>query len=346
MTLEERIRAFSSLGDSILTPCNSPEANRLWDAVYSAHIHNPWFTPEFCRIALESIAQSWLNIDSLRAWAHSYSSETEKPFSGKRVAVIMAGNIPFVGFHDFLSVLMVGHSFVGKLSSKDGGLMQALANLLIEKEPRFVDYIRFVEDKLTDFDAVIATGNNNSARYFDYYFGKYPHVIRKNRNSIAVLIGDETMEELQNLADDVFMHFGLGCRSVSKLLVPVGYSFNHFFEACDKYKSLKDHNKYANNYEYHRAIFLMNQTEHLDNGFAIVKPDNALGSPVSVIHYEFYNNLEMVKKYIDMNNEALQCVISNSKSIPGSVPLGMSQKPGLTDYADGIDTVKFLQSIQ
>jgi len=346
MTLQDRIDAFSRLGHLILTPCNSPEANRLWDTVYSAHIHNPWFTPDFCRIALESIAMSWLNNDSLNAWISSYPKDFFETRLTKNVAVIMAGNVPLVGFHDFLCVLITSNSFTGKISSKDGGLMQAVVNLLQEIEPRFEDKVKLIEDQLTEFDAVIATGSNNSARYFDFYFGKYPNIIRKNRNSLAVLTGSETEEDLKSLTDDIFLYFGLGCRNVSKLFVPHGYDFDKLFRASEKYASLKDHHKYANNYDYHRTIYLMNQVEHLDNGFLIIKPDYSLESPVSVLFYEHYDDLKGVKNYISMNNEAIQCVISVVDSILGSLPYGQSQKPALNDYADGIDTIKFLQSIQ
>lgn len=344
MNLNDRINAFNRLGELILTPCNSQAANRLWDKVYSAQAYNPWFTPDFCRMAFENIASLWLTSTSLINWVDLYPSEYFQQIKPKRVAVIMAGNVPLVGFHDLLCVLMSGHHIICKLSSKDGGLMQAVTDLLLEIEPRFSDSISFTDDKITDFDAVIATGSSNTARYFEFYFGKYHNIIRKNRNSIAVLSGNESNEQLEMLADDIFTYFGLGCRNVSKIFIPNGYNVTQLFQAFSKYEQLRDHNKYANNYEYHRAVYLMNQVQHLDNGFAILKHDYTLGSPVSVIFYEYFDNIDFVKSYIELNNDAIQCVISANGTIPGAIDFGDSQKPTLQSYADGIDTIKFLNS--
>ena len=343
MTTIERVSAFENLGNVIREKTNN--SSLFWEVIESAHFHNPWFTPEFCRYAIESIAQKWLNKKSLNEWVSRYPSSYFEPKTTKNIGVVMAGNVPFVGLHDMLCVLVSGHNFVGKQSSKDGDLMQGVINLLLKVEPRFSNSISILEGKLENFDAVIATGSNNSARYFEYYFGKYPNIIRKNRHSIAILSGSETEEELSSLASDIFTYFGLGCRNVSKVLVPKGFDLKPLFNAFEPYKNLINHNKYANNYEYHRAIYLMNQVTHFDNGFLILKPDDGLGSPVGVLFYQHYSNLEGAISYVDSQKESIQCVVSNNPQIPNSIPLGTTQEPKLDDYADGIDTLDFLAKL-
>jgi len=330
MNLQQRINAFEKLGKLL---------NKNKDKLKQG-VHNPWFTSENIDYALTEIAAS-LERENLEKWTAMYPDlQDEKDV--KRVGVITAGNIPLVGFHDFLSVLISGNVFVGKLSSKDDKLMPALIKMLIDAEPEFENFIKITGNKLENFDAVIATGSNNSARYFDYYFGKYPHIIRKNRNSAAVLTGDETDEDLQLLADDIFLYFGLGCRSISKLFLPDGYELDNIFRNSLKHKSVINHNKYANNYDYNRAIYMMNQTEFKDNGIMLMKEDIGYASPVSVVYYENYSKPETVKKRLADDNEMIQCVVSKEKFIKDSVNFGESQKPQLRDYADNVDTIKFL----
>ncbi|HOP03194.1 MAG TPA: acyl-CoA reductase [Tenuifilaceae bacterium] len=345
MDASERVLAFVKLGNSILHPCNNHSANRLWDKVFKAHNHNPWFTPDFCKLAIESIANQWLNESVLTGFINKYPVEHFSKTESKRIAVIMAGNVPLVGFHDFLCVLITGNTFIGKLSSKDGGLMQAIVDLVIDIEPGFKDKILLTEHKLPEFDAIIATGSNNSARYFEFYFGFYPNIIRSNRNSIAVLDGTESANELSALADDVFMYFGLGCRSVSLVFVPERYDFSNLFNAFIKYQNLKYHNKYANNFEYQRAMLLMNNLEHFDNGFILLKQSESLSSPVAILHYCYYKNFSEVNRYLEMNNDLIQCVSSDSKLVQNTIPLGSCQKPSINDFADGIDVVEFLHSV-
>ncbi len=330
MNLRQRINAFEKLGELL-------EKNK--DKLKQG-VHNPWFTPENIDYALTEIATS-LKRENLEKWTAMYPDLQNKQ-DVKRVGVITAGNIPLVGFHDFLSVLISGNVFVGKLSSKDDKLMPALIKMLIDAEPEFENFIKITENKLENFDAVIATGSNNSARYFDYYFGKYPHIIRKNRNSAAVLTGKETDEDLQLLADDIFLYFGLGCRSVSKLFLPDGYELDHIFRNSLKHKNVINHNKYANNYDYNRAIYMMNQIEFKDNGIMLMKEDIGYASPVSVVYYENYSNPETVKKRLASDNEMIQCVVSKESFVDGSVSFGESQKPQLWDYADNVDTIDFL----
>ncbi len=343
MTIQDRIAAFSRLGERIAKDIGSQTP--FGQTIAQAHIHNPWFTKEFCKHAIGSIAREWLTTQALAGWIESYSSHNLSPTAPKTVAVIMAGNVPFVGFHDMLCVLMSGHRFLGKISSKDGGLMQALVNLLLEVEPRFTPYIRLTEGQIKEFDAVIATGSDNSARYFEHYFGKYPHIIRQNRHSIAVLSQSTTQEEMKLLGQDIFLYFGLGCRNVSKVLIPTDFRIENLLDALLSYTEIIAHHKYANNYEYHRAVYLMNQIEHLDTGFLLVKPDEGLGSPVGVLFYQRYNSIETVKDYISVHKNQIQCVVSSINGIENSIAFGQTQNPQLTDYADGIDTLQFLGSL-
>jgi hypothetical protein len=249
----------------------------------------------------------------------------------------MAGNVPLVGFHDFLSVLITGNNVLAKLSSNDTQLLPFLANYLISIEPEFKDCISFSEKKLTNFDAVIATGSNNTARYFDYYFGKYPHIIRKNRNSVAILTGNETPQQLEALANDVFRYFGLGCRNVSKIFIPENYDFDTFFNGMFSWKELINNNKYIDNYDYNKAVYLMSKMNLLDNEFLLLKHDEEYASPISVVFYEFYKDLDKLNNKLSEESEHIQCIISEEH-----IPFGTAQTPNLWDYADGVDTVAFL----
>ncbi len=358
MHSEERLNAFVDFGKAlkILSGDGSSATKKenliskrfkkdFDEAIALAELINPWFTQNFIMKRMAVIADM-LTPDKLHMWLASYpvlyNGNAKDP---KRIGVINAGNVPLVGVHDFLSVLISGHIFVGKLSSKDTVLFEFVRDLLIYLHEPFKDFIIFEEGFLKDFDAVIATGSNNSSRYFEYYFGQYPNIIRKNRNAIAVLDGSETEAELADLGNDIFLFFGLGCRNVSKLYVPEGYSFQAFFESVQHFKELYFHNKYANNYDYHRAIFLLNKTPHLDNGFLLVREADSLASPISVLHYNHYKSKDGLKKDIETKNNEIQCVVSGNQDIPGSISFGKSQEPDLWDYADDIDTLKFLESI-
>jgi hypothetical protein len=312
----------------------------LLDLVEKASVINPFFTVNDVMQALRSIAFC-LRESEVDTWLNNYKSELEKPVNPKQVGVIMAGNIPLVGWHDLICVIISGHNFIGKPSSDDANLTQFLARLMIELEPSLKDKIHFSE-RLTDIDAIIATGSNNSARYFNSYFGKYPNIIRKNRNSVAIINGDETEDDLRNLGSDIFQYYGLGCRNVSKLYVPKDYVFNFFFESIETFNKIIDHHKYANNYTYNRTIFLMKQVVFLDNGFLLVKEDKSLTSPISVIHYERYEDETHLNELINKETENIQCIISKNNNYPGSIDFGFSQFPHLWEYADGVDTLKFL----
>jgi hypothetical protein len=258
----------------------------------------------------------------------------------------MAGNIPMVGFHDFLTVLIAGDYLKAKLSSDDPKLIPAIAGLLGQIQPEFAERIDFVENQLSGFDAIIATGSNNTARYFDYYFGKYPNIIRKNRNGVAVLTGEESDEDLSALADDIFLYYGLGCRNVSKLFAPENYDFKELLHTLEKRTDITEHHKYFNNYEYNKSIFLLNNTSHLDSGNVLLVEKDAFASPVSVLNFSTYNSFDALNKFLFESKNEVQCIVSVSDKVAGSIPPGTSQSPELWDYADGIDTVRFLLEIE
>ena len=347
MNLKNRIIAFSELGEYLDSVNMQTKQDILIEkfkhVIQQASLENEWFTIENILLAVRNIADA-LAGDNLDKWLSNYP-ELEKYNTTKNVALIMAGNIPLVGFHDLLSVLIIGHKAVIKLSSKDDVLLKGLVELLYHINPGFKDYIFFAEERLKGFDAVIATGSNNSAQYFEYYFGKYPNIIRKNRNSVAVLTGEESKEALKLLADDIFQYFGLGCRNVSKLFIPDDFNLDKLFEAVYHYKEVINHNKYANNYTYNRSVYLMNQINFFENGFWILKEDLSMSSPISVAFYERYNNIDTVKQRLNIDKEQIQCVVSNIKGLPQQVNFGEAQKPQLWDYADNVDTLKFLLSL-
>ncbi|MDT8394050.1 MAG: hypothetical protein RQ761_09400 [Bacteroidales bacterium] len=350
MEIEQRIEAFAGLGNGLnrlaLESSNNmpPGDHRIDPVKFDEHVRkavdeNAWFIPEFVRKAISGIALL-LDPQNLYQWTSQYNfnnvSET------KTVAVVMAGNVPAVGFHDFLSVLMAGHRLQVKLSSNDRHLIPAMAEALTKFEPGFTDYIEFTDGRIHDFDAVIATGSNNTARYFNYYFAPYPHIIRKNRNAVAVLTGNESNETIKKLGEDIFLYFGLGCRNVSKIYIPEGFDIRAIFPALEHYTWTGDHHKYRNNYDYNKSVFLVNGDEHYDNGFLLLKASDSIASPVSVLHYEQYADKDQLNEKIAALASDIQCVVSEDKTIEGSVPPGKAQYPELWDYADGVDTMSFL----
>ena len=302
--------------------------------------HNGWFTPEQVKFSVQSWAKA-LTEDNLNQWLSNYDFSKIEP---KKVGLVLAGNIPLVGFHDFLSVLISGHDVLVKTSSNDQHLLKFLAKYLIAIQPELNSKITFVEGKLEGFDAVIATGSNNTARYFEYYFKDKPSIIRKNRNSVAVLDGTETFEDLVGLGEDIFRYFGLGCRNVSKLFVPKDYNFDNFFKAMYEYRDVIQYEKYANNYDYNKAVFLMSNFQLLDNEFLTIKEDVSYASPISSVFYEFYENLEEITTRLNNDAEQIQCVVSKNL-IPNSVTFGQTQQPRLWDYADNVDTLAFLNNL-
>lgn len=298
---------------------------------------NGWFTKEQVYFAVQSWAKA-LTEENLSKWLSNYDFSNVQP---KTIGLILAGNIPLVGFHDFLSVLISGHKVLVKTSSNDQHLIKFFSNYLTSVEEGLHDFITFTEGKLEGFDAVIATGSNNTARYFEYYFKTKPSIIRKNRNSVAVLTGTESKEELTLLGEDIFRYFGLGCRNVSKLYVPKGYTFDAFFEAIFPYQDVIQYEKYANNYDYNKAVFLMSNFKLWDNGFLTLKEDQRYSSPISSLFYEYYDDIENLKNRLAEDKEQLQCIVSNG-IMANSIPFGQTQQPQLWDYADGVDTIAFL----
>lgn len=355
MTTKERIRAMAALGRFLQqfaeegiresgSELNDLYYTELQQLIEGVNIYNPWYTPENVRSAIAAIAAN-LEEKKLEAWLAPYREQLDRK-KALRIAVIMAGNIPMAGFHDMLCVLMSGNRFVGKLSSDDKLLLPFISKALIAIEPAFADFIEFTEDKLKSPDAVIATGSNNSARYFEYYFGKYPHIIRKNRNSVAVLTGKESVNDLRALGKDIFRYYGLGCRNVSKLFVPRGYTFDAFYSSIVDFSELTRNNKYMNNYEYNRTVYLMSSDPSLlDNNFLLLKEDPSYSSPVGVLFYEFYDDITELASRLQTEQEQIQCIVSGSGSIKNALPFGTAQCPALEDYADGIDTMRFLVSL-
>lgn len=343
MELKRRINALVGLSKFIAKPHNNnllPNKENQLEPIFKKTLaKNGWFTLENIQFALQKWSEA-LSEENLNQWISKYDFENKAFKNEKTVAIIMAGNVPLVGFHDFISVLITGHRVLAKLSSNDNVLIPFLTEKLISLEPEFKNHISFTEEKLTGFDAVIATGSNNTSRYFDYYFGKYPHIIRKNRNSVAVLTGNETEEDLNLLADDIFRYFGLGCRNVSKLYVPEDYDFERFFKAIYHWKDIIHNHKYINNYDYNKAVYLMDELPLLDNGFLLLKEDSGFSSPIAVVFYEKYSALSDLKNVLEENSDALQCVVS--KNIPNALSFGKTQSPELWDYADGVDTIDFL----
>lgn len=353
MEIEKRISAFATLGKYLKT-FGTEEKTTVIDLVNNAYQklvnevdiadnYNAWFVKNNVEFMLFSLGKS-LEKENIEKWISKYKLKNTDLFHSKTIAVIMAGNIPAVGFHDFLSVLMSGNKILVKLSSDDNRLIPAIANLLISIEPEFENYIKFADGKIVDFDAIIATGSGNTSRYFDYYFGKYPNIIRLNRNGVSVLSGDETEKDFENLERDVFMYFGLGCRNVSKLFVPKGYDFTAMLNVFSKRDDIKNHSKYFNNYEYNKAIYLVNSRRHYDSGNLLLTEDESYASAVSVLFFEYYDDIEKLNNRFVLDSESIQCVLSNDDRIKNRIPLGNSQHPQLWDYADGVDTMEFLLS--
>ncbi|TAD99628.1 MAG: acyl-CoA reductase [Bacteroidetes bacterium] len=337
MNLENRISAFSALGIFL----KNLDQNEKEEWQFRAQNHNSWFTAQNVALAFEGL-QNYLNENNLRQWLANYDLTATK---SKTVGVVMAGNIPMVGVHDWLSVLLAGHHLLVKLSSTDPFLIKKLSQILIEIEPKFANFITFTENQLANFDAIIATGSDNTARYFDYYFAKYPNIIRKNRTSVAVLNGTETPLQIQKLGHDIFDYFGLGCRNVSKIYVPKGYDFVHLLDNLESFNFVTNHHKYRNNYDYNKSIYLVNRELHLDNGFLLLNENSQLLSPISVLYYEYYDFAQDWKDKIFAQKDKLQCVISADSVFENSLDFGQAQQPNLWDYADGVDTMAFLRNL-
>jgi hypothetical protein len=339
MYLNERVSAFVRLGDILASKLQD---GSLDASISQAYFENQWFTEENVRQSLNAIIRDFLDFEKIMQWLDAYHLPTEEE-PMKTIGLVMAGNIPLVGWHDLMCALISGNKALLKLSSKDKILPNLLIRELIETEPRFEDRIGFSE-QLRNFDAIIATGSNNTLRYFEYYFGKYRHILRKNRNSIAILTGNESPEQLEGLGNDIMNYFGLGCRNVSALLLPEGYDFPAFFNAIEPWNKVIAYNKYANNYTYNKSLLLLNKEKHLDNGFLLLKESPVLSTPVSVINYQYYQNAGQVADFLAAQSDNIQCIVSMPGIFENSVDFGETQHPQLWDYADGVDVMAFLGS--
>ena len=369
MHLQERINVLVALGKRL----NDLDDDRIATAIRRTSNQNSWFTADNQRLALTEIRDHFLNKNALEKWISAYKiRENEQNTEGvvfelktrneasdgtlnavdslqtsnvkrQTIGLVLAGNIPLVGFHDILCVFVAGHKAVVKLSDKDPFLLPMLLEFLKEIDDRAAAYFSTTTERLSGFDAVIATGSNNSARYFEAYFGKYPHIIRKNRNAVAILRGSETVDELRLLGNDIFQYFGLGCRNVSKLYLPKGYNFTLLLETLHERNDIVLHDKYKNNFDYNFTLLILNKIKYESNGCVLMRETMDIASPISVVYYEFYDNLKDLKTTLQAKSEEIQLVVSalpleNMKTFN----FGEAQKPSLVDYADGVDTMQFL----
>lgn len=355
MKIEDRISAFVKLGNKLEQFLQEEKKTEINDskhktfekfefAVNTAGKYNPWFSRNFIINSIEAI-RNMLTKTSIDTWLEKYNDKLSCKSESKKIAVVMAGNIPLVGFHDFFCILMSGNIINAKLSSDDNILLPAMIDILLEINEEFSSYINIVKDKLHSFDAIIATGSDNTSRYFEYYFGKYPNIIRKTRNSVAIINGNERPEDLTNLGKDIFMYYGLGCRSVSKIYVPENYNFDKLYKSIFEYKFVVDNIKYRNNYDYNKSVYLINSVKFLDNNFLMIKEDASMHSPVSVLNFEYFNNKSLLNSLFAEQAEQLQCIVSVDNEIDNSILPGNSQKPDILDYADNVDTTEFLLSL-
>jgi hypothetical protein len=357
MKTKDIISSFESLGrffsqftlekpreDKSVADLNTHFLSSFQHIIQKNHQHNAWFTPDFIRMNLKAWSKV-LHKEKLEKWQSSYPQLMKENDSPKKIGMVMAGNIPLVGLHDFLCVLLTGNIVLGKLSSKDNKLFPAIKQILEYINPGFKQKIFFTEEKLENFDAIIATGSNNSGRYFEYYFRNSPNIIRKNRNSIAILTGKESEEDYRKLAFDIFSYFGLGCRNVSKIYVPEDFNFPRMLDQFMEFSWLYNHNKYANNYDYNRSVYLVNSVPLFDTGYLILKEDAGISSPVGCLFYEKYNSIEAVSKKLSFMKEKIQCFVSEVDIASETIPFGKTQEPELWGYADNIDTINFLLNL-
>lgn len=338
MHLENRLRAFAQLGD-LLKSSYGKQLTEEW--AFKAQAKNRWFDTESTLRAVESIANDYLQRKPLEKWLASY---TLPESTARNVGVIMAGNIPLVGFHDALAVLMSGHNLMAKLSSQDDYLLKEVFKQLFIIEPGFEKRVQYVE-RLNHVDALIATGSDNTAQHFNYYFKDKPRIIRGNRSSVAIINGAETNETWKKLGNDILQYYGMGCRNISKLLVLGKFAPEKLYENIIEWAKVVDNIKYQHNYDYNRSIYLLNSELHFDNGFLVCKPSEQLVSPLSVLFYQEFDDVAAIKTYLEANESKIQCVVSENAWYAGSLPIGTTQQPGLSDYADGIDTMAFLSKL-
>lgn len=330
MLLNDRIKSFETLGIRL----KSLSPDRLEELLLAARNENAWFVDSSVRQAIEGIT-AFLNKSEMEKWLDDYDLDKIVPI---KIGLITAGNIPLVGFHDVMCVLLSGHHLLIKMSSKDHTLMRFILDELVDINPEFGSRITAAA-QLNEADAFIATGSDNSARYFEYYFKNKPNVIRKNRTSVAVLTGKESQQDFENLGRDIFQYYGLGCRNVSKVFVPKGYDFEPLLDGLKPFDNIADHHKYRNNYDYNKSIYLVNKAPHLDTGFFLIRESEEMVSPISVLYYQEYSDKTELKSWLQDQEPKIQCTVGLSED---QIPFGQAQKPELADYADGLDTMNFL----
>ncbi len=351
MTIQQRIEHLIQLGkflskfdlneyENVIESGSPSLTEKMEIEIDKAKHYNGWYTRENIIFSLKQWSEA-LTRENLDMWLEPYQFNHD---GSKTVGIIMAGNIPLVGFHDFISALLSGNKVLVKQSSNDQRLLPVIVDYLISLDPAYKDLFRFTDGRMQDFDAVIATGSNNTSRYFEYYFKDKPSIIRKNRNSVAVLTGEESSTQLEALGNDIFRYFGLGCRNVSKLYVPENYDFDRFYQAMKPWEHLSNHAKYANNYDYNKAVYLMSEFNFLDNGFLVLKNSADFSSPIATLFYENYSSAQKLKKTLKDNRERIQCIVS-SGVVDGEVSFGKTQQPFLWDYADNVDTLEFLENL-
>ncbi len=331
MEIQARIAGFVALGNHLMNP-NNPS---LEEVKQRAQSENAWFLPEFIEASIQQICKQFLKEAALNKWVAMYPSISNQ-FTHKKLGIVMAGNIPMVGFHDLLSALIAGHIAVVKLSSKDKVLMEYIITTLQEIEPLWNDQI-IIQEQLKNCDAYIATGSNNTSQYFEHYFGRFPHIIRKNKTSIAVLDGTETQEELDLLANDMMLYFGMGCRNVTQIWVPEDYNFEALLASLKRYDFVLDNHKYKHNFDYQLALLMMTRQYYMNTGSILLSENPSPFAAISQIHYQFYTP----GKLPTFNLEEIQCVVGK-----GGLKLGSLQAPQLDQYADGVDTLAFLAGIK
>jgi hypothetical protein len=341
MKLEERIILFSKFGEILKNRLKNNELSELFSLAKSK---NPWFTLDNIELSVKSISEQFLDKKKIFEFTNQYPQTYFTKESAKKIGIVTAGNLPLVGFQDIFHVILSGNIAVVKPSSQDEVLLNYFLNTLSEIDESISQYWIF-QDKLNDVDAIIATGSGNTSRYFEYYFSKKPNIIRKNRNSVAILSGNESRKQLSDLAGDIFSYFGLGCRNVSKLYVPKNYDFKLFFESIEYWNGITYHSKYNNNYDYMKSIYLVNGTLHLDNGFLLLKEDEAIGSPISVLFYEYYDDIENAIAKIKSQSNDIQAIVSDLDLPFPTIAPGNAQCPRLNDYADSVDVIQFLNGI-
>ncbi|HNQ68584.1 MAG TPA: hypothetical protein PKN32_09405 [Bacteroidales bacterium] len=341
MRLRERVEILHTLGKELEDILKNPDLHNFpgYKNIYESNL---WFTEEFVKFALTEWSYN-LNLTQLNEWLSNYNISDNK--NHKTLGIVMAGNIPLVGFHDLICGFLCGLKLKIKVSSKDKCLTEWIIERINSKIQDDESKIIMLKDFLSDFDAVIATGSNNTNRYFEYYFSDYPKILRKNRNSVAILSGTETEKYLENLADDIFVYFGLGCRNVSKIYVPESYDFNLLAKAFLKYSYLKDHAKYGNNLEYQYAIISMNKILHVNYENLFLVENKSFAAPIGIVNFEYYRDIKNVENELTEKAEELQCVVTNNKDFKGALQFGQTQHPLLNNYADNIDTIEFILKV-